>query len=76
MAYWNGNEIKYFKPQKCEDYTTWEIIDCGCCSGIEWGGEYPRECSCCKGNGFIYHHLKSGALALYPGGPFIGKIAI
>lgn len=24
---------------------------CGCCAGIEWGGEYPVECSACAGSG-------------------------
>ena len=72
MAYWNGNKIVHAPPQKSNRYPGWQRIDCGCCAGVQWGGDYPRECSYCGGSGFIYHHLKSGALALYPGGPFCG----
>jgi hypothetical protein len=46
-------------------------VDCGCCAGIEWGGEYPRECESCGGTGLQYRYA-SGALALSPGGPFRG----
>lgn len=47
-------------------------VDCGCCNGLAWGGEYPRECRDCKGSGLLYRY-PSGALALYRGGPFAGQ---
>ena len=74
MAYWDGEQIHYAKPTPCEVYPNWDVIDCGCCVGIEWGGEYPIECNRCGGSGWIYNHRKSGTLAQYPGGPFCGKV--
>jgi len=73
MAYWDGEKIVHSKPGDCPQYPGWQEIDCGCCSGIEWGGEYPRECRACGGGGFVYHHFSSGVLAQYPGGPLLGK---
>ena len=70
MAYWNGKKIVYKKSEPCKEYPGWDIIDCGCCSGIQWGGEYPRECKC--NSGVYYKHRKSGVCAEYPGGRFIG----
>ena len=49
----------------------WTLIDCGCCNGIEWGGEEPRTCRDCGGNGVLWRSPR-GRLALYPGGPFRG----
>jgi DnaJ-class molecular chaperone len=51
----------------------WKRIPCGCCNGVRWGGEYPEECQSCGGSGVIWEHKKSGALALWPGGPFCGQ---
>lgn len=73
MAYWDGNKIIHHPPRPIEDYPGWLEEDCGCCNGIQWGGEYPRECHSCKGHGAVFHHLVSGCFALYPGGPFIGS---
>ena len=75
MAYWDSEKQKIIisPPEPCVEYPNWEIVDCGCCAGIEWGGWSPSTCSICKGNGILYHHIKSGVLALYPGGPFIGR---
>jgi len=75
MAYWDSENQKIvrFPDRLAENYPGWEEIDCGCCAGIQWGGEYPRECINCEGNGMLFRHIKSGALALYPGGPFKGK---
>ena len=74
MAYWDSKicKIVYFPPKPSEDRPGWEEIDCGCCNGIEWGGESPTECSDCKGGGVYFRHIKSGVLAVYPGGPFLG----
>ncbi len=50
---------------------TWEPIACNCCySGLDCNGNI---CCVCKGYVMYSRHIKSGALALYPGGPFIGK---
>uniref|UniRef100_A0A6H2A691 Uncharacterized protein n=1 Tax=viral metagenome TaxID=1070528 RepID=A0A6H2A691_9ZZZZ len=73
MSWWDGNKIVKYASQECKDYPNWQLIDCGCCSGLEWGGEYPKECKTCRGNGWIYKHKRSGVLVLYPGGPFCGK---
>lgn len=53
--------------------TGWKDMDCGCCAGIEWGGEEPRECRDCNGSATLWVHLKTGTVAAYPGGPFIGS---
>jgi hypothetical protein len=51
----------------------WYSFDCGCCGGIEWGGEDPRECDCCSGSGSLWVHIPSGVFAKYPGGKFSGR---
>lgn len=73
MAHWNWKTGKttHMKPTPIPEYPGWESLDCGCSGGLEWGGEQPRECRDCGGNGVISHHIKSGAHALYPGGPFV-----
>lgn len=50
----------------------WIQIECGCCGGLEWGGESPRECKECRGTG-ILHVSENDRIALYPGGPFLGS---
>lgn len=77
MAYWDAEKgtITHAPSKPHPHYSGWEIVDCGCCAGIEWGGYYPRECRTCGGGGYICQHLKSGALAWYPGGPFVGSTA-
>jgi hypothetical protein len=57
------------------NYPGWEYLSCGCCGGIQWGGDYPRECTCCGGSGMIAIHKPTGTIADYPGGPFRGKLA-
>ena len=54
------------------DKPTWAVSGCGCCHGLEWGGEEPRECRDCGGSGGVYVHLPTGSVALWPGGPFNG----
>ncbi len=77
MAYWDSakQKIVEWQPRPCKEYPGWQEEDCGCCNGIEWGGEYPRECRDCGGSGIVFHHVKSGVLALYPGGPFLGRLS-
>ena len=72
MAHWDykRGKIIYSKPTSLHE---WIAIDCGCCHGIKWGGEEPVECNICGGGGFLYVHKKSGAIAEYPGGRFVGK---
>ncbi len=52
----------------------WEAIECSCCNGFLWGRDYPCECTKCEGSGRLWKHKKSGAIALYPGGPFRGRL--
>ena len=75
MAYWDSKAQKIVesKPRPWPDYPGWLCIDCGCCAGIEWGGEYPKECQRCGGSGYLAKHEKSHTIADYPGGPFRGR---
>ena len=70
MAHWNGEKIVYMEAKQDDKYPGWDVIDCGCCVGIMWGGEIPLECPHCDGFGVVYQHRESGIRALYPGGPF------
>jgi hypothetical protein len=75
MAHWdseNGIIVRH-PPEEVAGYPEWEMQDCGCCNGLEWGGDEPIECRKCDGNGVIYHHKISGIDALYIGGPLIGR---
>ena len=73
MSHWNGENIVRIPPEPYPSFPGWLRVDCGCCAGIEWGGEAPRECRDCGGNGLVALHEKSGRLALWPGGPFCGR---
>jgi hypothetical protein len=77
MAYWNHetSEIVTLPPEPYDGFPGWQQVDCGCCAGLEWGGDYPVECPRCKGAGFFALHVASGRLADYPGGPFRGRQA-
>ena len=57
----------------CITNPNWIKVDCDCCGGIKWGGEEPIECKQCRGNGYYCVHIKTGTMALYPGGPLLGK---
>ena len=78
MAYWDSvnNRIIYAPVRTMDDYPGWFMVDCGCCAGLQWSGEEPRECDRCEGNAAIAYHIKSRRMALYPGGPFRGSYAI
>ena len=73
MAWWDSkSNMTWFYP--AEDLkNNWCKIDCGCSGGLEWGGNYPRECNRCEGSGHIYWHKKSKTFAQYPGGSFLGR---
>lgn len=75
MSYWDHTTqtIVSFPPEPDIEHPGWQTEDCGCCAGLEWGGDEPRECRTCDGRGEISRHLKTGTLARWPGGPFIGK---
>jgi hypothetical protein len=76
MAYFDSKtlQIVYRPPRKWSGYRGWLDIDCGCCNGIQWGGEDPRECRTCEGTGRWAVHVKSGLLKLWPGGSIIGSM--
>jgi len=75
MSYWDSMQQKVIDlPIRPYGRRGWYQVDCGCCCGIEWGGEEPRECTNCNGTGMYVWHKPSGALALYPGGPFLGRL--
>lgn len=64
--------VSLHRPTLADLYPGWRIVDCSCCAGLEWGGEYPREHAQCGGAG-VYWLTPSGTrIALYPGGPFSG----
>ena len=73
MSWWNSTTgvIVEFSTTPWPDYPNWMRVDCGCCAGLEWGGETPRECNRCNGNAVIAKHSETGVEALYPGGPFV-----
>ena len=75
MACWDSaaGRIVHAPPRPYPGHRGWLLIDCGCCAGIRWGGESPRECDQCAGGGFQAQHKRSGVFALYPGGPFRGR---
>lgn len=62
-------------------YPGWVWEQCGCChgTGLVLNGSIapsdisPTECDACWGNGRIAKHTATGTLALYPGGPLLGK---
>ncbi|HEY7421442.1 MAG TPA: hypothetical protein VH541_05485 [Gaiellaceae bacterium] len=73
MSHWDGHRIVRWPSEPVEGYPGWTRIDCGCCAGIEWGGEQPRECNRCGESGTLVRHDASGVLALWPGGPLRGR---
>jgi len=76
MAHWNSEKgvIVTWPSQAVDGRPGWVREDCGCCNGISWGGFTPQTCPRCRGNGVIYRHLQSGVLALYVGGPMVGRV--
>lgn len=77
MARWDAKNSKIvsFPSYPVENYPDWVWDDCGCCAGLIWGGDSPRECPHCNG-GQIARHVPSGVLALWPGGPFVGRLTL
>lgn len=74
MAYWTQETgVIRIPPRENPHWPGWVEEDCGCCDGTAWGGDHPHECRSCKGGGTVWRHRASGALAEYPGGPFLGS---
>lgn len=73
MAYWSANKNKIIYSPAEKKKNGWYVVDCGCCHGIQWGGDEPKECDRCGGSGHIWWHKKSKVFAEYPGGKFTGK---
>jgi hypothetical protein len=73
MAHWDckANKIWHYPAEDMGN--GWLRVDCGCSGGLQWGGEYPRECDRCAGTGSIWWHKKSKTFAQYPGGPLQGR---
>ena len=72
MSGWNGTDVVRYPPRTADGYPGWVFGDCGCCNGIQWGGEEPRECDLCWATGWRCIHIPSRSIAVYPGGPFLG----
>lgn len=77
MSWWDSKTgtIRSFEPMPVEGYPDWRCVDCGCCNGVEWGGESPRECRRCGESGHLFLHIPSGVTASYPGGPLLGRLS-
>lgn len=69
MSHWDGKKIVRWAPHASQIDVGWWAIDCGCCAGIQWGGEEPVECRDCGGGGYLWLHEKSGLVCAWPGGP-------
>jgi hypothetical protein len=76
VAHWDSRQGKIIRwpTEPYPGYPGWAWEDCGCSGGLQWGGEAPVECTSCGGEGRLAKHLKSGVLALYPGGPLKGRV--
>ena len=74
MAYWDSTKQQTFfmAPHRNKENQGWLDIDCGCCNGLTW--YYGEECAACMGTGILSVSIKSGTLAIYPGGPLAGSI--
>ncbi len=80
--YWdseNQTTVSY-SDEPWEGYLGWIDRDCSCCNGLVWGGGWgfhttgePDECDLCAGIGHFAVHMKSGVIAQWPGGPFLGR---
>lgn len=71
---WDGNNLIHpaDPPAVVDGYPNWLRVRCGCCWGLAWGGEEPRECNECGASAYYFVHVASGRGALWPGGPFNG----
>jgi hypothetical protein len=76
MATWDRTtgRFVYWEPEDAAENPGWKRIDCGCCNGLEWGGEEPLECDRCVGNGILFWHVQSGVVAKWVGGPIVERL--
>lgn len=65
--------MKDWKQIECHDCNGHGQVSNYCCGGMDFNG--PEECHTCNGSGLIWKSPK-GALAQYPGGPFVGREVI
>lgn len=77
MSHWDSTQQKIVRwpTEPVVGYPGWFGVDCGCCAGIEWGGETPETCDRCGGSGMIFVHAESLRTAEYPGGRLTGSLA-
>lgn len=75
MSTWNSalGIVQTWPPERDAERPDWWAVDCGCCNGLQWGGEEPMECRTCNGSGALWVHRPSGVMACWPGGPLNGK---
>ena len=59
----------------------WSRVACGSCGGHGMVSDYstgdfegPKECDDCGGGGAYWVHRESGLVALWPGGPWRGRL--
>jgi len=60
------------KPLLHDQDPDWWLIDCDCCGGLQWGGDFARLCGVCGGSSSVYLHAPTLRVAAYPGGPIRG----
>ena len=68
-----SNRVKILGTNEVKNYPSWEHVNCDCCGGLQQNKESPIVCPVCKGYSFYVKHIKSGVMACYPGGPFLGR---
>ena len=75
MSSWNSKTgtVERIAPIRDIERPNWWAVDCGCCAGIQWGGDEPVECRTCHGSGLLWVHRPSHVIAEWPGGPLNGK---
>lgn len=63
------------KCPKCHGHPHWTRVECEDCSGgSDYGDGYAAgPCKTCGRAGEYWRHEPSGVLAMYPGGPFLGR---
>lgn len=70
--YWDSKNQQLIRipDQPYDGSIGWILKDCHCCLGLQWGTGY--ECKDCAGGAYAFH-VQSGVMAMYPGGPFLGR---
>ena len=63
MSYWDHYTLSIITLPDHDLGNGWVQKDCGCCNGIQWGGNEPIDCNICDGKGYYSKHKESGVLA-------------